>query len=117
MDPLAVEVEAQCLGVALAQRERGGAFGRVGEPHQLAQLQRAVLGADVAQDAAGADRGELLVVADQADAAAALEDELHGGVQGEGVGHPGLVDHHERRGVDAGHPVGQPSPVLLRASG
>ena len=72
-------------------------------------------GSDVAQHAAGADRGELLVVTDQPDAATALEDELHRSVQGEGVGHPGLVDHHERGGVDAGHPVRHASlPVCSR---
>ena len=115
--PVAVEVEAQGLGLALAQRQRGGAFGRVGEPDELGQLQRAVGGADVAQHAAGADRGELLVVADQADAAAALEDVLHGDVQGERVGHAGLVDHHERLGADAGDPVGQLAPVTDSGSG
>ena len=105
--PLAVQVEAQRFGVALAQRERGGAFGRVTEPHQFAQLQGTVLGSDVAQDAAGADGGELLIVPDQPHAATTLEDELHRSVQGQGVGHPGLVDHHEGGGVDAGHPVGE----------
>ena len=32
---------------------------------------------DVAEDAAGADRGELLVVADQPDTRAPVDDELH----------------------------------------
>jgi hypothetical protein len=46
-------------------------------------VQGAVGGGDVAQDAAGADRGELLlVVADEADLPAAGGDEVHGGVQG-----------------------------------
>ena len=79
----------------VAQGQGGGAFGGVGEPHQLGQVQRAVGGGDVAQDAAGADRGELLVVPDQPDLPAAGGDEVDGGVQGEGVGHPGLVDHDQ----------------------
>ena len=62
---------------------------------------------DVAEHAAGADRGELLVVTDQPDTAAASDDELDGGVEGEGVGHAGLVDHHQGRRPDASDPVGQ----------
>ena len=69
-----VEVEPERLGPAVAQGQGGGAFGGVGEPEQLGQPERAVGGGDVAQDAAGADRGELLVVADQPDAAAAADD-------------------------------------------
>ena len=57
-------------------------------------------GLDVAEDAAGADRGELLIVTDQPDAAAAVDDELDGGVEGEGVGHAGLVDDHQGRRSD-----------------
>jgi hypothetical protein len=67
VDPAVVEVEPERLGVAVAQGEGGGAFGGVDEPHQLGQVQGAVGGGDVAQDTAGADRGELLVVADEAD--------------------------------------------------
>ena len=98
MDAVAVEVEPERLGLPVAQGEGGGGFGGVGEPHQLAQLQRAVGGGDVAQDAAGADRGELLVVPDEPDLPAAGGDELDGGGQGEGVGHAGLVDDHQCRG-------------------
>ncbi len=39
---------------------------------------------DVAEDAAGADRGELLVVTDQPDTPTATDDELDGGVEGQG---------------------------------
>jgi hypothetical protein len=53
-------------------------------------------GLEVAEDTAGADRGELLVVADQPDTATAADDVVDGGVEGEGVGHAGLVDHHQR---------------------
>ena len=76
VDPAVVEVEPERLGAPVAQGEGGGSFGGVGEPHQLGQVQRAVGGGDVAQDAAGADRGELLVVADEADLPAACGDEL-----------------------------------------
>jgi len=96
VDPVAVEVETERLALALAQGQRRCALGGVGEPDELGQLQRAVGGSDVAQHAAGADRGELLVVTDQADAATALEDVGDSGVQGKGVGHARLVDHDER---------------------
>ena len=45
---------------------------------------------DVAEDAAGADRGELLIITDQADTGTAADGELDGGVEGEGVGNAGL---------------------------
>ena len=67
VDPVVVEVEPERLGVPVAQGQGGGGFDGVGEPHQLGQVQRAVGGGDVPQDAAGADRGELLVVPDQPD--------------------------------------------------
>ena len=62
---------------------------------------------DVAEDAAGSDRAELLIITDQPDAAAAADDELDGGVQGQGVGHPGFVDDHQRGRADAFRPLGQ----------
>jgi hypothetical protein len=39
VDPVAVEVEPERLGEAFAQGQGGGAFGGVGEAHQLAQVQ------------------------------------------------------------------------------
>ena len=68
-----VEVEAERAGVAGAQGEGGVGFGGVGEPHDLVEPEGAVVGGDVAQDAAGADRAELLVVADEPDAGALVE--------------------------------------------
>ena len=109
VDALPVEVEAERFGSAVAQSEGGGGLGRVGEPVQFGQPDRAVGGLDVAEHAAGADRGELLIITDQPDTAAATDDELDGGVQGEGVGHPGLVDDHQRGPADAFRPVGQVS--------
>jgi hypothetical protein len=61
---------------------------------------------DVAEDAAGADRGELLIITDQPDAGTAIDSELHGGVEGEGVGHAGFVDDHQSRGADRCRPLG-----------
>lgn len=95
MDPAAVEVEPERLGLSLAQRQGGGAFGGVDEPHQLGEVQRPVGGGDVPQDTAGADRRKLLVVPDEAHGPAAGDDEVDGGGQGQGVGHTRLVDHHE----------------------
>ena len=51
---------------------------------------------DVAEDTAGADRGELLIITDQPDTRTAIDGELHGGVEGEGVGHAGFIDDHQR---------------------
>jgi hypothetical protein len=93
--------------VPVAQRQGGGAFGGVGEPHQLGQVQRPVGGGDVAQDTAGADRGELLVVPDETHGPAAGDHELDGGGQGQGVGHPGLVDHDQGGRADVPRPAGQ----------
>jgi hypothetical protein len=58
---------------------------------ELGQPDRAVAAFDVAQDTAGPNRGELLIITDQPDAATAADDELDGGVEGERVRHPGLV--------------------------
>ena len=61
---------------------------------------------DVSERAAGADRGKLLVVTDQPNTAAAFDDVLHGGVEGDGVGHPGFVDHHQGGRPNVASPVG-----------
>ena len=102
-----VEVEAERFGPAVAEGEGCGAFGGVGEPVQLGEPDRSVGVGDVAEHAAGADRGELLVVTDQPNTAAASDDEVDGGVKGKGVGHPGLVDHHQGRRPNPPGPVGQ----------
>ena len=112
VDAVVVEVEAERFGVAGAQREAGGAFGGVGEADEFVELDGAVGGLDVAEDAAGADRGELLVVADEAHRSAAVEDELDDLVQREGVGHAGLVDDDQARRPDVLGPRGERSPVV-----
>ena len=76
MDAAAVEVEPERFVTAVPEGEGGGGFGGVGEPDEFVQAQRAVGGLDVAKDPAGADRGQLLGVADQANAAAAADDEV-----------------------------------------
>ncbi len=60
---------------------------------------------DVAEDAASTDRGELLIITDQPDNRAATDGELDCGVEGEGVGHAGLVDDDQRRRSDPRRPV------------
>ena len=62
---------------------------------------------DVAEDTAGADRGELLIITDQSDTRTAIDGELDGGVEGEGVGHAGFVDDHQSRRSDRCRPVWQ----------
>src|SRR5215207_5330428 len=59
MDSSLVEVEAERLGSAVAEGEGCGAFGWVGEPVQFGEPERSVGVGDVAEHAAGADRGEL----------------------------------------------------------
>src|SRR5512133_4227783 len=60
MNPAMIEIEAECAGITFPQGERGLCFGRVGEAVELGGLQGAVTVLDVAEHAAGADRGELL---------------------------------------------------------
>ena len=114
VDPALVEVEAERFGSSVAQCEGGGTLGGVAEAQQLAQVHRAVAGLDVAEHAAGADRGQLLVVPDQAHAAAAAGDEAHRDVQGQGVGHARFVDDHQRGGVDAPRPLRQQPGTTTR---
>ena len=73
VDALPVQVEAESFGSAVAQGEGGGALRRVGEPVQLGESDRAVSDLDVAKHAAGTDRGELLIITDQPDTAAATD--------------------------------------------
>ena len=82
MDSSLVEVEAERFGPAIAEGEGCEAFGGVGEPVQLGEPDRSVGVGDVAEHAAGADRGELLVVTDQPDTAAASDDEVRRRRQG-----------------------------------
>ena len=74
---------------------------------QHGQAEGAVAVLDVAEDTAGADRGELLIIADQSDTRTAIDGELDGGVEGQGVGHAGFVDDHQCRRVGRRRPVGQ----------
>ncbi len=77
VDAAAVGVERDRRRVALAQREGGGGFGvveaavGVAEAMHFAEGDGADLVGDVAQNAAGGDRGELPVVADEPDLSAA----------------------------------------------
>ena len=84
VDALPVEVEAERFGSAVAEGEGGGGLGGVGEPVQFGEPDRAVAGLDVAEHPAGADRGELLIITDQPDAAAAADDELRRRCPGRG---------------------------------
>ena len=59
---------------------------------QLGELQGTVTVPDVAEAAAAADRGELLIITDQPDTRPAVDGEPDCGVQGQGVGHAGFVD-------------------------
>ena len=86
--------------VATPDAERRGSFFRVGEAVEFGEAgrrpQRTALLGQVAEDATRGDRGELLVVSDQADAAAPLEDTVDHGRELLGSDHPRLVDDDER---------------------
>ena len=107
MNPPVIKVEVECLWFAFAECECGCGFGGVGEAVQLGQLEGAVGVGDVAQDAAGADRGELLIITDLSDTRTATDGELDSGVEGEGVGHAGFVDDQQGGRADRGRPVWQ----------
>ena len=79
----------------------------MGEAVQLGELKGTVGVFDVAEDAAGADSGKLLVVTDQPDSATQPSDELDDLVEGERVSHPSLINDQQRGWTDPGHPVGQ----------
>jgi hypothetical protein len=74
---------------------------------QLGELQGAVLVLDVADHAAGADGGQLLIIAEQPNTCAPADGKLDGGVEGQRVGHPGFVDDDQGRRPDARGPVRQ----------
>ena len=107
MNPVVIKIEVECLWFAFAEGERGCGFGRVGEPMQLGKAEGAMGVLDVAEDAAGADRGELLIITDQAHTRTPTDGELDRGVEGERVGHAGFVDDQQGRGADRGRPVRQ----------
>jgi hypothetical protein len=60
---------------------------------------------EVAQDAAGRDGGQLLVVADEAHAGPARQRVPDHGVQVEGAGHAGFVDDEQGVRTDGVEPV------------
>jgi hypothetical protein len=100
-------VEVERSRVAVAEGECCCCFGGVGEAVQLGEMQRAVALLDVTADTAGADRCELLIITNQPDTRTPIDGELHGRVEGEGVGHAGFIDDDQRRRADRGRPVGQ----------
>ncbi len=83
MNPSVIKVEVECCWFAFPEGERCCGFGGVGEAMQLGESEGAVGVFDVAKDAAGADRGELLIITDQPDAPTTTDHELHGGVEGD----------------------------------
>ena len=118
VDAAAVGVERDRRRVAFAQREGGCRFGVVEAPVaiteavHLAESDGADLVDDVAQHATGSDRGELPVVTDQPDLAAAGGDVVDRGRQIGGGGHACLVDQDEGLVVDLLHPGGCPAVLF-----
>jgi hypothetical protein len=68
-----IEIEGERVRVAVAEGKRGFGFGRVGEAVKLGELHGAVDVFDVAEDAAGADGRELLIITDQSDTRRAVD--------------------------------------------
>jgi hypothetical protein len=81
MNAAMIKVEVECLGFAFAEGELSCRFTRVDEAMQLGQAEGAVALLDVAEDIAGADRGELLIISDQSYVRTAIDGELDGGVE------------------------------------
>ena len=110
-------VVAQDGLVAVAQPQRGGAFPLVAEAAGLGELVAGAGLRDEVHGAAGADRGELAVVADEQQlGAGGLGAGVDGGQRG-GVGHRGLVDHDEVAGAQGPRGVGGVGLVGLRRGG
>ena len=107
MDATLIQVEVERLRVTVTERKRRVRFGRVGEAVQLAQPHSTVLGFDVAEDPAGADRSELLIITNQPDTATPTDHELDSGVEGQRVGHAGFVNDHQGRRPDPRRPIRQ----------
>jgi hypothetical protein len=107
VNPVVIKIEVERLWFAFVEGECGCGFGRVGEPMQLGKAEGAIGVLDVAEDAAGADRGELLIITDQAYARTPTDGELNRGVEGERVSYGGFVDDQQGRGADRGRPVRQ----------
>jgi hypothetical protein len=102
-----INIEVERPWVAVAESERCRRLTRVGEAVQFGQAEGAVGVGDVAQYAAGADRGELLIISDQSDVRASIEGELDDGIEGQGVGQADFVDDQQCRRADHGRPIGQ----------
>ena len=74
---------------------------------QRGQAEGAIGVLDVAEDTAGADRGELLIIAHQSDTPTPTDHELDSGIEGQRVSHPGLVNDHQGRRPDPRSPIRQ----------
>jgi hypothetical protein len=107
VDATVIQVEVERVRVTVPEGKRRVSFGGVGEAVQHGEMQRAVGLFDVAEDAAGAGRGELLIITNEPDTGTAIDGELHRRVEGKGVGHAGFIDDHQRRRADRGRPVRQ----------
>jgi hypothetical protein len=65
VDASLIKIEVECCRIAFAKCKGGCRFGGVGEAVELGEVEGAVGVLDVAEDAAGADGGELLIIADE----------------------------------------------------
>jgi len=87
------------------------------ESVEFAEPNRAVAVFDIAKDTTGTDRSQLLIITDQPNTAAAADNELDGGVEGERVRHPDLINQHQRRGTNTEYPVRRLAIQVLEGPG
>ena len=73
VDAIVIEVEVERCRFAVAEGEGCCCFGGVSEAVQLGEAESAVGVCDVAEDTAGADRGELLIITNKPDACTASQ--------------------------------------------
>ena len=94
-----------------AQPDRRGAFPGVGEPVDLGELDGAGVAHQQLEHAAGAHRGELVVVAGVEQFRPGLGDQRRDLVEFGGAGHAGLIEHEQVGRVE---PLAHP-PVRIGA--
>ena len=99
-DPIVRGVEVQRGAIALAQLPGRGGLLRGGEAVQFGEFDGADLGGQQPQRAAGLDRGELPVVAEQPHGGAVAFGERAEGVEVAGAGQAGFVDQDHVAGSD-----------------
>jgi hypothetical protein len=80
MNTAMINIKVERVRFTFSQSERCRRFTRIGEAMKLGQVEGAVAVLDVAEDAAGADRGELLIITNQSDTRTTIDRPADGAV-------------------------------------